>query len=75
MADEHQNRGYITEAGKALAVWVFAHTQARFLVAIVKHDNPASSRVIEKLGFAYSGERRIDYDGAMTDFHYYRLEP
>jgi len=74
VADEHQNRGYITEAGRALVAWAFNHTPAPYLVAIVKHDNPASVRVIEKLGFAYAGERRIDYDGAMTDFYYYRLE-
>jgi len=74
VADEYRSRGYITEAGRALIAWVYKHTPAPCLVAIVKPDNPASSRVIEKLGFAYAGERRIDYDGAMTDFHYYRLE-
>jgi len=74
IADEHQNQGYITEAGRAMLQWVFAHTPAPYLVAIVKHDNPASSRVIEKLGFACAGERRIDYDGKATDFHYNRLE-
>ena len=74
IADEYQNQGYITEAGRALAAWAFKHTPAPYLVAIVKPGNPASSRVIEKLGFAYAGERRIDYEGAMTDFHYYRLE-
>jgi len=74
IADEYQNQGYITEAGKALIDWAFENTPAKYLVAIVKLDNPASIRVIEKIGFVYDGERRIDYDGTMTDFHYYRLE-
>jgi ribosomal-protein-alanine N-acetyltransferase len=74
LADEYQNQGYITEAGRALIDWAFKYTQMPYLAAIVKRDNPASSRVIEKLGFAHAGERRIEYDGAMTDFHYYRLE-
>jgi len=74
IADAYQNRGYITESGKALLAWGFANTPAAYFVAIVKLDNPASVRVIEKLGFAYSGERRIEYDGTTTDFHYYRIE-
>jgi len=74
VADEHQNKGYITEAARALVEWAFAHTRAPYLVAIVKRDNPASGRVVEKLGFTRAGERRIDYDGEMTDFHYHRQE-
>lgn len=74
IADKYQNQGYISEAVTALISWVFENTPAEYLVAIVKLDNPASVRVIEKTGFRYSGERRIEYDGVMTDFHYYRLE-
>jgi len=73
IADDCQNRGYITEAGTALIKWVFDNTPSDHLVAIVKHDNPASRRVIEKLGFVYQGEKRIEYDGQMTGFHYYQL--
>ncbi len=73
IADEYQNQGYVTEAGKALIHWASENTPAKNLVAIVKHDNAASNRVIEKLGFQYAGEKRMDYDGKMTDFHYYRL--
>ena len=73
IADEYQNQGYVTEAEKAIIKWAFENTPVKYFVAIVKNDNPASNRVIEKLGFNYSGEKRIDYDGQMTDFHYYRL--
>ncbi len=74
IADEYQNQCYVTEAGKVIIKWAFENTPVKYIVAIVKNDNHASNRVIEKLGFNYSGEKRIDYDGQMTDFHYYRLE-
>ena len=61
ITDEYQNQGYITEAGKALIDWAFENTPAKYLVAIVKLDNQVSIRVIEKIGFVYNGERRIDY--------------
>jgi len=70
IADEHQNQGYITEAGRAMADWAFAHMPLPYLVAIVKPDNPASSRVIEKLGFTPAGERKVDCD----TLRYYRLK-
>lgn len=73
ISDEYQNQGYITEAGRELIKWTFVNTPATYLVAIIKHENGSSNRVIEKLGFIYSGEREFDYDGKMTKFHYYRL--
>ncbi|HOP10114.1 MAG TPA: GNAT family N-acetyltransferase [Oscillospiraceae bacterium] len=75
LSDEFQNRGYITEAAQTLIEWAFENTKIPYLIAIVKHDNASSNRVISKLGFKYDGERRIDYDGEMTDFHYYKLTP
>lgn len=74
LADEFQNQGYMTEAAQALIQWTFENTKVSYLIAIVKHDNTPSNRVINKLKFKYCGERRIDYDGEMTDFHYCRLE-
>lgn len=47
IADEYQNQGYVTEVGNATINWTFEHTPAKYLVAIVKHDNVASKRVIE----------------------------
>jgi len=70
IADEHQNQGYATEAARAMVDWTFAHMTMPYLVAIVRPDNPASSRVIEKLGFAYAGERQVGGDA----MNYYRLE-
>jgi len=73
MADEHQNKGYVTEGGKALIDWYFSTASAPFIVAIVQHSNLASTRVVIKLGFAYEGERSIPHNGILTTFHYYRL--
>ncbi len=73
MADEQQNKGYITEAGKALTGWCFANTPVPYLAAIVQPSNEASARVVEKLGFRHEGERAIPHNGILTSFHYYRL--
>ena len=73
LADEHQNKGYVTEAGKALTGWCFQSTPLPFIAAIVKHSNISSRRVVEKLGFRYEGEKTLPHNGIMTNFHYYRL--
>jgi RimJ/RimL family protein N-acetyltransferase len=53
--EAHWGRGYATEAGTAL----LAEADALGLGPVVAGhyaDNPASGRVLEKLGFAYTGE-------------------
>ncbi len=73
ISDEHQNKGYVTEAGKALIGWCFDATSIPFMAAIVQHSNVASARVVEKLGFIYEGEKKLPHNGISTAFHYYRL--
>lgn len=73
IADEYQNNGYATEAGKAMIWWIFEKTGQDMLSAIVKPENKASRRVIEKLGFIYSDTRRLQYDGKDCNFEYFRL--
>ncbi len=73
ISDEHQNNGYVTEAGKALVNWCFNSTSVPYLAAIVQHSNVKSIRVIEMLGFTYEGEKTLPHNGIMTNFHYYRL--
>ncbi len=51
LARQHWGKGYATESGKALIAEVFRHTDWPKLSACVFADNPASSRVLEKLGF------------------------
>jgi RimJ/RimL family protein N-acetyltransferase len=51
----HWGRGYATEALAALVAYAFAHYPAERIGAGVFTDNPASRRVLEKLGFVRVG--------------------
>lgn len=73
IADEYQNNGYATEAGKAMIWWAFEKAGQDVLSAIVKPENRASRHVIEKLGFVYGDTRVLPYDGANCEFYYFRL--
>ena len=73
IADEYCNNGYATEAGRAMVRWTFEKAGQEVLSAIVKPENIASRRVIEKLGFIYKDTRTLEYDGADCEFNYFRL--
>ncbi|MCB2342411.1 GNAT family N-acetyltransferase [Clostridium estertheticum] len=73
VSDNYQNKGYATEASKALIQWTFENTQLKSLTAIVKPENITSKIVIEKLGFEYVDTKVIVYDGDMCKFGYYKL--
>jgi len=73
IADEYQNNGYATEAGKAMIWWTFEKAGQEMLSAIVKPENKASRRVIEKLGFVYGDTLVLPYNGADCEFDYFRL--
>ena len=45
----YQNRGYMTEAVKALVAWAFQHPFCKAITA-TEVKNPASRRLLEKLG-------------------------
>ena len=47
-------RGYVTEAARALCAFGFDAMEAGLIQADVFQDNPASSRVLEKVGFRYA---------------------
>ena len=49
-------RGFATEVGRALIALGRDRLGATRLIAGHYHDNPASGRVLEKLGFAYTGK-------------------
>ena len=56
IASAHWNRGFVTEAGRAVLAVARHGLRLRRLVASHYHDNPASGRVLEKLGFEATGE-------------------
>ena len=73
ITDSEQNKGYATEAAKALINWTFTYCKIDYLVAIIKPENYASLKVVEKLGFKYVEQRELEYDNNFTKFNYYRL--
>ena len=57
--EEHRNRGYATEAARALMAWALAQRDIEQVVARSELANGASNRVLEKLGMT-----RVGTDGA-----------
>lgn len=55
IARPHWNRGYATEAGRAVVAAARDGLRLRKLIAGHFVDNPASGRVLEKLGFRSTG--------------------
>jgi RimJ/RimL family protein N-acetyltransferase len=60
LGEPYWGQGYATEAGRAVLAVAFAVPETAALVAGHFLDNPASGRVLEKLGFRYSGESLRD---------------
>jgi ribosomal-protein-alanine N-acetyltransferase len=52
---EAHGRGFATEAGRALVDWAFAHPEVRRVCAQTLPDHGPSLRVMQRLGFSYSG--------------------
>lgn len=52
MRPERRNRGFATEAARALVAWALAQPGVTAIVAETDWDNLASQRVLQKLGFA-----------------------
>lgn len=50
IAPAYQGQGYATEAGAALIAWAFAQPRVRRIFADCLATNPASARVLAKLG-------------------------
>lgn len=58
---QYQGRGYASEAAGLLAAYAFDELNVRRLEAHVLDGNPASVRVLEKLGFTEEGRKRDAY--------------
>lgn len=55
LKSEYWGNGYATEATRALVSYIFEELNLEKIVAVVKPDNKASQKVIEKLGFEKTG--------------------
>ena len=67
--------GYATEAGRALLDWAFDTLDLNRVQAEADTRNPASARVLEKLGFRLEGTLREDciVEGVVSDSWVYGL--
>lgn len=52
---EYQGRGFATELARGLVQWAMAQAAVQRIVAETEWANPASARVLHKLGFAQTG--------------------
>ena len=55
LAPEYWGRGYITEAGRALACWAFQHSLVE-LFALVTPDNTRGTATARRIGMEWVGE-------------------
>ncbi len=67
--------GHATEAARAVLAWAFATTDLNRVQAECDTRNPASARVLEKLGFRREGTLREDcvVEGVVSDSWVYGL--
>lgn len=75
VSQKHSNKGYITEAAKAMTKWAFDSLGLEYVMAIVETDNFPSQRVVEKCEFEKVETRMIlnSGDTEKKPFYYYRL--
>lgn len=65
----HRNKGYTTQAVEGMIKFLFKKTNVEVLNALALTYNIPSNRVIQKCGFKYINEIKIDD----RKFHYYRI--
>lgn len=61
VANDHQNQGYATEAGRSIIDFAIEELDASRLVAVIAEGNAASCQVAKKLGMSY--EKDVTYHG------------
>lgn len=75
LGTRYRDRGYATEAARAIVRWAFRRWKLRRIYAQVLEGNLASIRVLEKVGFLREGVRRkhIRKAGRWYDAHQFGL--
>ena len=74
-AVEHWGKGYTTEAAGRAVRYCFEELGLHRVYAICMVSNPASVRVMEKIGMLHEGIGRKEYqkDGEYSDYHHYAI--
>lgn len=75
VSGEAMNKGYATEAAKAIAQYYFLQNKNDFFCAVIKPSNAASIRVATKAGFRLVSEMTLPGKdpGEQVPFQYYRM--
>ncbi|MBW8190822.1 GNAT family N-acetyltransferase [Neiella marina] len=63
---KHQAKGYATEAAKPVIQFAFEHLGLKKIVVAHAEQNPASKRVIDKLGFTHYATERYAFEKSQT---------
>jgi len=74
-AVEHWKKGIATEAAARVIRHGFEDLNLERIYAICFFNNPASAKVLEKIGMVYEGLARHEYvkDGRFIDIHHYAI--
>lgn len=74
--EKYWNKGYATEALKCVIKFLFEEVGVNTIYAEYLHNNPASGKVMQKVGMKYEGvlrSRIIDKDGLRNDLISYSI--
>ena len=75
VGEQYWGKGYCTEAGKALICHAFDALSLKRVYALHLTSNPASGRVMEKIGMThYATEERQDRCGKPASMEFYEIE-
>ncbi len=55
LAPDHWGKGYATEAARAILEFFFTRTDLERLIAVTRHTNTRSMRVMERIGMTHRG--------------------
>ncbi|MGG3305937.1 GNAT family N-acetyltransferase [Paenibacillus lautus] len=69
ISNQYYNKGYTTQAVRALIQFLFRNTSERELSALAVVHNHASNKVIQKCGFKYVGDIELEQER----YHLYKL--
>lgn len=71
ISPKYWNKGFATEAGQAMLAFAFEKLNLKKVAGACMSVNPASRRVMEKLGFVYEGTSRCEL---LKDRKYYDID-
>ncbi len=60
---EHQGHGYMVDAVNTLTAHAFNDMDIRLMYGLVHPDNIGSQKVLERAGYVYSRNQRVEHDG------------